>query len=176
MEMNFSYLNESKSDICFMINNGTIILNFHNENNNNNIFSKKNYKGYLPKNKIFKINSLIFNEEKQCQELNHKYDCIYNETDNILYLIINERDNYLSFTKDKLINILEFSISIGIEKICLLISKTNKKYINIIQDMTLVGFKPEETSNKIKIDKNEYKILKMPIKDICQEIKEITLI
>ena len=158
-----------------MINDRTIILNFKNENKNNNL-SNKNYKGYLPKNKIFKINSLIFNEEKQCQELNHKYDCIYNETDNILYLIINERDNYLSFTKDKLINILEFSISIGIEKICLLISKTNKKYINIIQDMTLVGFKPEETSNKIKIDKNEYKILKMPIKDICQEIKEITLI
>ena len=160
-----------------MINDGRIILNFRNENKNkNNNVSNRNYKGYLPKNKIFKIISQIFNKEKQCQELNHKYDCIYNEIDNILYLIINERDNYLSFTKDKLINILEFSISIGIDKICLLISKANKQYINIIQDMMLVGFKPEETRNKIKIDKNEYKILKMSIKDICQEIQEITII
>ncbi len=169
MEINYSYSNASKSDIYFMINEGTIILNLQNG-------IKKSHKGNLPKNKIFSINSIVFNKEKQCKELNHKYDCIYNEIENILYLIINEKDNYLSFTKDKLINILQFSISIGIDKICLLISKKNKQYLNIIQDMILVGFKPEENLNKIKIDKSEYKLLKMPINDICQEIKEITII
>ena len=174
MEIKYSYSNASKCALNFIINDGIIKIDFQKENKNN-LFSK-NYKKFLPKNKIFKINSMIFNEEKQCEELNHKYDCIYNEKENILYLIINERDNYLSFTKDKLINILEFSISIGIDKICLLISKKNNQYLNIIQDMIVVGFKPDENLKKIKIDKEEYKILKMSIRDICQEVKEITLI
>jgi hypothetical protein len=42
--------------------------------------------------------------------------------------------------------------------------------------MIVVGFKPEENLKKIKIDGKDYKILKMYIKDICQEIKEVTII
>ena len=106
----------------------------------------------------------------------NKYDCIYNDINNILYLIINKNFNYANFTKDKLLNLLEFSISLGIDKLYLLISKKNSKYLNIIQDMKIVGFSSENNSYKISIDGNEYKILKMNIKDICEEIKEITLI
>ena len=172
---NYSYINISKSIIDFTINEDSLILNFHDKIKKDHL-QFNNYKKKLPKNKIFRINSLIINNEKKCKEIYNKYDCIYNEKDNILYLIINDKDNYCNFTKDKLINILEFSISIGIDKICLLISKINKQYLNILQDMMIVGFKPEKSVNKITIDGNEYKILKMPIKDICQEIKEVTLI
>ena len=176
MENNYSYLNISKSQINFIINKDSIILKFKDGIKKDDCFINQSSKGKLPKNKIFRLNSLIFNNEKNCQEIYNVYDCIYNEKDNLLYLIITEKDNYNNFTKDKLINILEFSISLGIDKICLLVSKINSQYLNIIQDMLIVGFKPEENLKKIKIDGKEYKILKMSIKDICQEIKEITII
>ena len=148
MENNYSYLNISKSQIDFIINKDSIISKFQDG---------------IKKDDCFINQSNV-------------YDCIYNEKDNLLYLIITEKDNYNNFTKDKLINILEFSISLGIDKICLLVSKKNSQYLNIIQDMLIVGFKPEENLKKIKIDGKEYKILKMYIKDICQEIKEVTII
>ena len=40
--------------------------------------------------------------------------------------------NYINFTKDKLINILDFSNSVKIETIYILINKTNKYFVNII--------------------------------------------
>ena len=175
MNYKFSYLNKSKNEINFMINEDNIILYLQNpikeESANSQYYNEK-----LPKNKIFRINSLIFNEEKQIEEINNKYDCIYNDVNNTLFIIINEKDNYKNFTKDKLLNILEFSISLGINKISLLISKKNSQYLNILQDMMIVGFSPENNSHKISIDEKEYKILKMNVKDICQEIKEVTLI
>ena len=176
MENNYSYLNISKSQIDFIINKDSIISKFQDGIKKDDCFINQSSKGKLPKNKIFRLNSLIFNNEKNCQEIYNVYDCIYNEKDNLLYLIITEKDNYNNFTKDKLINILEFSISLGIDKICLLVSKINSQYLNIVQDMLVVGFKPEENLKIIKIDGKEYKILKMSIKDICQEIKEITII
>ena len=172
METNYSYSNISNFDISFTFNkkeeenisDGIII-------NNNKDLKKK-----LPKNKIFKINSLVFNIEKKIKEIYIQYNCIYNEEYNSLYLIFNTNDNYSKFTKDWLINILEFSISIGIDSICLLVSKSNDKYINIVQDMVIVGFKFDEKVSNITIDGIVYKILKMSIKDIDQEIKEIILI
>ena len=175
MDRRYSYSNISKSEINFIINEGVIFLNYKDGKQKKFTRGKIN-KGKLPKNKIFHINSLIYNEEKQMEEIYNKYDCIYNEIDNSLYLIINEKDNYSKFTKDKLINILEFSISLGIDKICLLISKLNKQFLNIIQDMLIVGFKSEKILKRITIDENEYKMLKMLIKDMNQEIKEVTLI
>ena len=175
MDNKYSYLNKSKYEINFMINQDNIILYLRNpiekESLNNKYYNEK-----LPKNKIFRINSLIFNEEKQIEEINNIYDCIYNDINNVLYIIINEKDNYKNFTKNKLLNILDFSISLCIKEISLLISKKNKQYLNILQDMIVVGFSPEDNSHKISIDEKEYKILKMNVKDICQEIKEITLI
>ena len=172
METNYSYSNISNSVISFIFNkkeeenlSDTIIININ-----------KELKGKLPKNKIFKINSLIFNIEKRSKEIYIQYNCIYDEKHNSLYLIFNSNDNYSKFRKDWLINILEFSISIGIDSICLLVSKYNNKYINIVQDMIIVGFKLDEKFSKITIDGIAYKILKMSIKDIDQEIKEIVLI
>ena len=174
MEYNFSYSNINKSEINFTIKD-KILLSFNNITKKSH-FQTKIDRAKLPINNIFRINSLFFNEEKQIEEIYNKYDCIYNDINNILYLIINKNFNYANFTKDKLLNLLEFSIFLGIDKLYLLISKTNSKYLNIIQDMKIVGFRFEDNSYKISIDGNEYKILKMNIKDICEEIKEITLI
>ena len=166
MKTNYSFSNVSDIDITFNIN-------FKEEKNN--IFEPIK-KPKFPDQKIFRINSLIFNDEKEQKEIYTKYDCIYSEKDNSLYLLFNKNMNYSKFTKDKLINILDFSNSIKIETIYILINKSNKYFINIIQDMLIVGFEIGKNFPLFTIDGNIYKALKMSIKDTKQEIKQIELI
>ena len=166
MKTNYSFSNVSDIDISFNIN-------FKEEKNN--IFEPIK-KPKFPDQKIFRINSLIFNDEKEQKEIYTKYDCIYSEKDNSLYLLFNKNMNYSKFTKDKLINILDFSNSIKIETIYILINKSNKYFINIIQDMLIVGFEIGKNFPLFTIDGNIYKALKMSIKDTKQEIKQIELI
>ena len=160
MKTNFSFNNISDKNISFNINHNsenvdTINIKFEKRN-----CSKENIKKIFPKQKIFRINSFIFNVEKEKQEIYSKYDCIYKEKDNSLYLI----------------NILDFSNSINIGIIYILINKKNKRYKNIIQDLILVGFESEKVFPNFTIDGNIYKALKMSIKDINQEIKQIDFI
>ena len=171
MEGNYTYSNISNINISFFMNEQSNII----VQKNKNIIPSKGLKRKFPKNKIFRINSLIFNAEKQCTELCAKYDCIFDEKNNALYLIINEKENYDKYAKNRLINILEFSLNIEIDIIYLLINKANEQYINIIQDMIIVGFECDEKPI-ISIDGNIYKTLKMPIKDISKEIEEISII
>ena len=166
MKTNYSFSNISDIDISFNINS---------KEEKSNIFEPIK-KPKFPDQKIFRINSLIFNDEKEQKEIYTKYDCIYSEKDNSLYLLFNKNMNYSKFTKDKLINILDFSNSIKIETIYILINKSNKYFINIIQDMLIVGFEIGKNFPLFTIDGNIYKALKMSIKDTKQEIKQIELI
>ena len=166
MKTNYSFSNISDIDISFNINS---------KEEKSNIFEPIK-KPKFPDQKIFRINSLIFNDEKEQKEIYTKYDCIYSEKDNSLYLLFNKNMNYSKFTKDKLINILDFSNSIKIETIYILINKSNKYFVNIIQDMLIVGFEIGKNFPLFTIDGNIYKALKMSIKDTKQEIKQIELI
>ena len=163
MKTSYSYFNASKDDITFCINQ------------NNNVGKEKS-KLNLPEEKIFRLNSLIFNDKKEKQEIYTKYDCIYSEKENSMYLIFNQNVNYSEFTKDKLINILDFVNSIGIDYIYILINQNNKSFVNIMQDMILVGFEFGKEYPLFTIDGHIYKALKMSINDIKQEIVQINLI
>ena len=176
METNYTYSNISNIDISFYINENSHNLNIYNDNLSIDTNSNNSLKEKFPKNQIFRINSLNYNSENNNKEVYSQYECIYNKNNNSLYIIFNINENYEKFTKDKLINILEFSISVEIDMIYLLVAKKNKHYLNIIQDMTLVGFEPEEKLSNIIIDGNVYKSLKMSIKDISKEIQEIKLV
>ena len=90
--------------------------------------------------------------------------------------IFNQNVNYSEFTKDKLINILDFVNSIGIDYIYILINQNNKSFVNIMQDMILVGFEFGKEYPLFTIDGHIYKALKMSINDIKQEIVQINLI
>jgi hypothetical protein len=176
MKSTYSYSNISNISISFNIhqnNNDIAILNTSQKNKIRHI---DNIRRKFPEQKIFRINSLIFNQEKDKPEIYTKYDCIYGEKNNSFYLIINEKVNYSEFTKDKLINILDFLNNVGINTIYLLINKKNKYYKNIIQDMLIVGFEFEKNLPHFTIDGIIYKKLKMSMKDLTQEIKQIDLI
>ena len=164
MKTNYSFSNVSDINISFDIPKGK---------ENGNKF-KKETKQKFPDQKIFRINSLIFNDEEQ--QISTKYDCIYNEKYNSLFLLFNEHVKYSEITKDKLINILDFSNSIGIDYIYILINKKNKNFLHIVQDMLIVGFEIGKNFPLFNIDGFIYKALKMSVKDIKQEIKQIEFI
>ena len=176
MRNNFSYANISSINISFNVGHGKENINFINNLFKEGNICKESIKRKFPECKIFRINSFVFNAENEKKEIYTKYDCIYTEKNNSLYLIFNEKANYLEFTKDKLINILDFSNSIDIGTLYILINKKNKRYKNIIQDMLLVGFEFEKNNSNFVIDGNIYKSLKMSIKDITQEIRQIDFI
>ena len=176
MKTNYSYKNVSNINISFNIHQNKNDIAILNTSLKHNFRCCDSIKRKFPEQKIFRINSFVFNDEQAKQEIYTKYDCIYREKNDSLYLIINEKMNYSNFTKDKLINILDFSNNIGINTIYILINKKNKEYKTIIQDMLIVGFEFEKNPPKFTIDGNIYKPLKMSIKDITQEIKQIDLI
>ena len=176
MEINYSYSKLSNIDISFYIKENSQSLDIYKDNLSIDTYDNKCLKEIFPNNTIFRINSLIYDIKKNSKEVYTQYDCIFNKNNNSLYLIINSNKNYAKFTKDRLINILEFAISVEIDMIFLLVDKKNKHYLNIIQDMILVGFEPEEKISKIIIDGDVYKTLKMSIKDISKEIQEIKLV
>ena len=176
MEIKFNHSNISDINISFSLNQDKKSNEMSNDLLKNDYINNKNIKLKFPKNKIFRINSIIFNNDKNQEEIYTQYQCIYNEKDNSLYLFFNQKDNYTKFAKDKLLNILQFSMSIEISTIYLLINRKNNHYLNVIKDMIIVGFEPAENLPIITIEGNIYKILKMSIKDISQDIKEINII
>ena len=176
MKSTYSYSNVSNINISFNIHKNYNDIAILNTSSKNKIRYIDNIRKKFPEQKIFRINSYIFNDEKAKPEIYTKYDCIYGEKNNSFYLIINEKVNYSEFTKDKLINILDFLNNVGINTIYLLINKKNKDYKNIIQDMLIVGFEYEKNLPHFTIDGSIYKPLKMPMKDLTQEIRQIDLI
>ena len=176
MKTSLSYTNISSINISFNIEHSK-----ENINSINNLFQKGNIcketiKRKFPEYKIFRINSFVFNAENERKEIYTKYDCIYRENNNSLYLIINEKVDYSNFTKDKLINILDFSNTINLDFIYILINKINKQYKKFLHDLLLIGFALEKKCPDITIDGNIYKSLKISIKDINQEIEQIDFI
>lgn len=138
-------------------------------------FLNEDLKDQIPKGKIFKINSLIFNLAKHQKELLSEYDCFYNEECNSLSIIFSEKINYADFTKEIMMNLLEFVQKVGIESIYFLVARKNQQYARILQDLMIVGFETDEANKTANIDGNVYKVLKMDVSECDDSIEEVDL-
>ena len=174
MPQNFSFnmSNVSNFNLSFLVDVGKTSW-FSGEERQNDDFLNKDLKNQIPKNQIFHINSLIFNITKHKREILSKYECYYDESSNALSLLLSEEICYSDFTKEIMINLLEFTQKVGIDTIYFLVAKKNKQYLRIIQDLMIVGFEADENVKNTTIDGNVYKILKMPIKEESDEIEEV---
>lgn len=172
--MSFEIDMTNVSDFClsFMVDIGVSEW-YSKEGKQGPNFLNENLKKQLPKSQIFHINSLILNLTKHRREILSKYDCYYNETDNSLTVILGKDFNYADFTREIMLNILEFTQKVGIEMIYFLVSKANKGYMRELQDLMIVGFEQEENNKTAKIQDDVYTILKMPISDEPDEIEDI---
>ena len=128
----------------------------------------------LPSNQIFTINSLFFNLEKHEREILSRYHAVYNKEENSLSFIITDSAKYSDFSKEIMMNLLEFAQNSGIKTIYLMISRNNKQYIKLLQAMLIVGFESDNEKQLKMINNKSFKCLKMTISESSDEVVEIT--
>ena len=164
--------NKSNFNLSFLVDVGQTKW-FNGEEKQDDSFLNKELKEQIPKGQIFEMNSLIFNITKHKKEVLTNYKCYFDEKSNSLSIILTEDICFSDFTKEIMMNLLEFSQKVGIETIYFLIAKKNAQYIRIVQDLMIVGFEIDEKVKSVNIEGNAYKVLMLPIKEEFDEIEEI---
>ena len=137
-----------------------------------NDFINEGLKSQFPKNKIFKINSLIYNVETQVKDVNISFDCSYNDENNTLSVIINENINHTNLTKEVALTLFVFVQRVQIEKLYLIVALKNPNYILLLQEMMTLGFQSEKKARSTTIDGDAYKILYVETKEMTTNIEE----
>lgn len=164
--------NISDFNLSFLVDVGATSW-YQGEVRKSNDFLNQDLKAQIPKNQIFQINSLIFNITKQKKEILTKYKCFYEESSNSLSILLTNDFCFADFTKEIMMNLLEFAQKVCIDTIYFLVSKKNQQYIKIVQDLITIGFELDEKTKTVNIEGNTYKVLKLSVKEQDEEIGEI---
>ena len=169
----------SDFNLSFLVDVGSTRW-FQGEEKKDSDFLNVNFKSQIPKNKIFEINSLIFNITKHKKEILTKYKCYYEEQSNSLNILLTQDLNFADFTKEIMMNLLEMSqklcietIYFLIETIYFLVAKKNPQYIKFVQDLMIIGFEVDTNTKTVNIEGNVFKVLKLQVKDQDDEIEEV---
>ena len=170
--LNINMSNTSDFNLSFLVDVGSTRW-FQGEEKKINDFLSQGLKAQIPKNQIFSINSLIFNITKHQKEILTKYQCYYEEQSNSLSVLFTKDFCFADFTKEIMINLLEFAQKVEVETIYFLVAKKNQDYIKIVQDLTIVGFEVDEKLKSVNIEGNAYKVLMLPVKEQDEEIEEV---
>ena len=158
---NLTSSSNSSFNLSFLVNLGAARWFSGNEKLNISSLNSE-FKSHIPKSQVFEISSMFFNITKHKKEILSKYKCFFDETSNTLTLILNEQISFTEFTKEIMMNLFTFTQKVGIDYICFLLSKKNKQYGRIMQDLMIVGFKPNEKIKEINIEGNIYKVMEIP--------------
>ena len=164
--------NVSDFNLSFLVDVG-VTRWFQGEEKKSSDFLNQNLKSQIPKNQIFLINSLIFNITKHKKEILSKYQCYYDEKSNSLTVLFTQDFCFADFTREIMINLLEFAQKVEIETIYFLVAKKNQDYIKIVKDLTIIGFEMDENTKSVTIEGNVYKVLMLPVKEQDEEIEEV---
>ena len=167
---NLSTKENSSFDLSFLVNTGASRWFSCGEKLNTSSLSPE-FKTRIPKNKIFEISSKFFNITKHKHEVLSKYECFFDEASNTLTLILTEKNSFSEFSKEIMMNLFTFSQKVGIDMICFLLSKKNPQYARILQDLMIVGFKPNEKKKEISIGSEVFKVMEIPANS-DEEIEE----
>lgn len=167
----FDLQNQSNYTLSFIVDFGTTYWIANGKKQKPEELNKQ-LKNELPSDKTFNITSLIFNIESKKEEVLTKYSCVYKKETDSLCFLIEDSARYADFSKEIMINLMEFAQKLGIKIMFLFISRGNKEYVKILQGMLTVGFQQEEKMSTAKIDGKNYRVLKMNMKQ-DDEIEEI---
>ena len=157
---NLSSTEDSSFNLSFLVNMGASRWFSGNEKLNTSSLSPE-FKSQIPKNKIFEISSMFFNITKHKKEILSKYECYFDEAGNTLILILTEKITFNEFTKEIMMNLFTFTQKVGIDTICFLLAKKNPQYARILQDLMIVGFKPNEKKKEITIEGIVFKVMEI---------------
>ena len=170
--LNINLSDISDFNLSFLVDVGSTRW-FQGEEKKDSDFLNVNFKSQIPKNKIFEINSLIFNITKHKKEILTKYKCYYEEQSNSLNILLTQDLNFADFTKEIMMNLLEMSQKLCIETIYFLVAKKNTQYIKFVQDLMIIGFEVDTNTKTVNIEGNVFKVLKLQVKDQDDEIEEV---
>ena len=172
--MSFIYDMKDTSDfsLSFTVESGDITW-FQGGIKKSGDFINEALKAQLPKKKIFKMNSLVYNVESQTRETNISFDCSYNDELNVLSIIINEKINHTNLTKEVAMTLFHFVQKTGIDKLYLIVALKNPNYILLLQEMMTLGFQSEKSVKSTIIDGEAYKILCIETQDMSINIEEL---
>ena len=172
--MSFIYDMKDTSDfsLSFTVESGDITW-FQGGIKKSGDFINEALKAQLPKKKIFKMNSLVYNVESQTRETNISFDCSYNDELNVLSIIINDKMNHSNLTKEVAMTLFHFVQKTGIEKLYLIVALKNPNYILLLQEMMTLGFQSEKNVKSTIIDEESYKILCIETQDMSINIEEL---
>ena len=140
-----------------------------------NEFINEDLKSQLPKKKIFKMDSLIYNIENQIKDINISLDCSFNDENNTLSVIVNENIDHTNLTKEVALTLFLFVQKLKIEKLYLIVALKNPNYILLLQQMMTLGFQSEKSIRSTSIGGDAYKILYVETKDMSNNIEEFGL-
>ena len=173
--MNFSYDMNDVVDynLSFTVDSGEVQWYIGGIKKTN--FLNEGLKSQLPKKKIFKINSLIYNIETQVKDINISLDCSYNDENNTLSIIVNEKIDHTNLTKEVALTLFLFVQKLNIEKLYLIVALKNPNYILLLQEMMTLGFQSEKSVKSTSINGGTYKILYVETKDMSTNIEEYGL-
>ena len=170
--LNINMSDISDFNLSFLVDVGSTRW-FQGEEKKDSDFLNVNFKSQIPKNKIFEINSLIFNITKHKKEILTKYKCYYEEESNSLNILLTQDLNFADFTKEIMMNLLEMSQKLCIETIYFLVAKKNPQYIKFVQALMIICFEVDTNTKTVNIEGNVFKVLKLQVKDQDDEIEEV---
>ena len=171
--MNFTYDMKDISDfiLSFTVDSGEVQWFLGGIKKSNDIINE-GFKSQLPKKKIFKINSLIYNVESQTKDINISFDCSYNNENNTLSIIVDQNINHTNLTKEVALTLFLFAQKVQIEKIYMIVALKNPNYVLLLQEMMTLGFQSEKSARSTNIEGESYKILVINTKDMSSNIEE----
>ena len=120
----------------------------------------QNFRSKIPRNELFQINAMIFNVTKHQREIIAQYNCYLDENSNGLLLILNDSASFSEFTKEIMMDLFKFCEKVGIKTYEILISKKHPQYVQLLEELLIVGFKSNEIKNN-SIGESEYIFMKM---------------
>jgi hypothetical protein len=103
----------------------------------------------------------------------NRYNCFYNPNLEALCIIVEDATKYADLSKEIVLNLMTFAQKMSIKNIILLLDRKNRDYVKILQGMMTVGFSNDMNMKTCKLADKEYKVLKMTMKPVQDEIEEI---
>jgi len=70
-------------------------------------------------------------------------------------------------------NFIDFAQKMNVKNLIMLLDRKNKDYVKILQSMMTVGFSTDKNLTSVKICDLDYKVLKMTVSNVQQEVEEI---
>ena len=120
----------------------------------------------MPSNSLFDISSLVFNIRTHKQETFSKYTCYYQQDNDILCFILDEKAKRSHLTKEVMTNFMEFANKICVKAIIILLSNKNKEYYNLLMDLLTFGFVRDEKMPITTIENKQFKVMQGGFKSL----------